>query len=170
MPEMERRQYYLAQLNVARMRAALDAPLMAGFLAQLEAIYQVAERAEGFVWRLRADDGTAAVVRPAGDARLIVTMSVWESIGALHAYVYRSEHSGPLRQRAEWFERADGPSLVLWWIPQAERPRVEQGLARLKYLKRHGPTAWAFTFKEWFPPPGESDRTSFSFDDTGSDE
>jgi hypothetical protein len=149
---MEQRQYYLAQLNIARMRAPLDAALMAGFVSQLEAVYAAAERARGFVWRLRLDDDGAAPLRPAVDPRLIITMSVWESIAALHDYVYRSSHRSPLQNRAEWFEKLDEPSLVLWWIPQDTLPRIEQGLARLKYLRRHGPTGYAFTFQEWFPP------------------
>lgn len=151
---MEKRPFYLAQLNVARARAPLDSPLMAGFASQLEAIYAVAERAEGFIWRLRADDGSSLARLPAGDPRIFVTLSVWESIEALHTYVYESEHSAPLRNRAEWFEKPDGPNLVLWWMARDSLPRVEQGMARLKYLQRHGPSPFAFTFKDWFPPPG----------------
>lgn len=150
---MEKRPFYLAQLNVARAKAPLDSPLMAGFASQLESIYAVAERAEGFVWRLRADDARTLALVSAGDPRIFVTLSVWESIEALHTYVYSSEHSAPLRNRAEWFEKPDGPSLVLWWIPHGSLPRVEQGMARLKYLQRHGPSPFAFTFKDWFPPP-----------------
>ncbi|MGB9177628.1 MAG: DUF3291 domain-containing protein, partial [Pyrinomonadaceae bacterium] len=75
---MENHQYHLAQLNVARMRAPMEDPVMQGFVSQLEAIYAVAEGAKGFVWRLKAEDFISSPVRAAGDARLIVTMSVWE--------------------------------------------------------------------------------------------
>jgi hypothetical protein len=151
-----KQRYNLAQLSVARMRAPLDSPLMQGFVSQLEPIYAVAEQACGFVWRLRMEDDSAALMRVADDPRIIVTMSVWESIEALHEYVYRSAHMNPLQQREKWFEKLEGPSLVLWWIPQNSLPRVEQGMARLKYLQRHGPTPFAFTFKEQFPPPVEA--------------
>jgi hypothetical protein len=153
---MEKQPFRLAQLNVARLKEPLDSPLMEGFVSQLESIYAAAESAKGFVWRLKADDQSAFGIRPSGDAQLIVTMSVWESIEALYDYVYRGAHQAPLRNRAEWFEQMDGPNVVLWWIPRDTLPRVEQGMARLKYLKRHGPTAFAFTFKESFPPPEES--------------
>lgn len=156
---MEKQGFHLAQLNVARLKAPLDSPLMADFVSQLEAIYSVAERAEGFIWRLKADDlnSSAFGIRPAGDQRLVVTMSVWESLEALHDYVYRSAHQEPLRNRAEWFEKPEGPSVVLWWTPQGTVPRVEQGMARLKYLQRRGPTTFAFTFKDSFPPPVKQD-------------
>ena len=152
---MEKHPFYLAQLNIARLKAPLDSPQIAGFVSQLESIYKVAESAEGFVWRLKADE-SAFGISPSGDSQLVVTMSVWESFEALQSYVYRSAHQDPLRSRAEWFEKMDGPNLVLWWIPSDTLPRVEQGMARLKYLKRHGPTAFAFTFKDSFPPPEES--------------
>lgn len=154
---MERLEYDLAQLNVARLRAPLEDPSVAGFVSQLDAVYAAAESAHGFVWRLRAEDGTA-LMRASPDSRLIVTMSVWESIDALHDYVYDGVHHAPLRNRAEWFEKLDGPSLVLWWVPRGTRPRVEQGMARLKYLARNGPTPLAFTFKDCFPPPEKSDE------------
>lgn len=128
---------------------------MRGFLARLESAYAAAERAPGFVWRLKRDDaGRDSLSHPAGDMRLFVTLSVWESVEELRAYVYGARaHAAPLRGRAEWFEPSGGPAYVLWWIPCGTRPRVEQGLARLKYLKLHGPTPRAFTFEDRFPPP-----------------
>ena len=128
---------------------------MISFASQLESIYAVAERAEGFVWRLRADDASTLRLLSAGDPRLFVTLSVWESIETLRAYVYASAHNAPLQNRDEWFEKHDGPNLVLWWIPRDSLPKVEQGLARIKYLQRHGPSPLAFTFKNSFPPPDE---------------
>jgi heme-degrading monooxygenase HmoA len=156
--------FFIAQLNVARARAPLEDPSMAGFASRLEEVYAEAERAEGFVWRLRAEDVPVSV-RGVGDPRLFVTLSVWESIEALHRYVYRSAHRAPLRARAEWFEESRGPNLVLWWVERDNRPRVEQGLARLKYLSLNGPTARAFTFKTWFPPPTADDATPRTFEE-----
>jgi hypothetical protein len=146
--------YHLAQLNIARARASLDDPLMEGFVSQLEHVNTVADGAPGFVWRSQSDEGDATAIRAVDDPRIIVNLSVWESIEALHDYVYRGDHVGPLRDRKQWFERMEGPSLVLWWIPSGSLPRVEQGMARLKYLHRHGSTAKAFTLRETYPPPG----------------
>ena len=159
---MKTQQYYLAQLSIAHTKAPLDDPLMAGFLSQIEQVYSVADHAPGFVWQLQVEDGSLTMYST-GDPRIIVTMTVWKSIAALHDFVYRSDHLDPLRERTQWFEKLDEPSLVLWWIPHDSRPRVEQGMARLKYLRRHGPTSKAFTFRNWFPPP----RESISFEYTG---
>ena len=148
------REYHLAQVNIARMRGPIDSPIMAGFVEQLEYINSVADRAPGFVWRLQTEDGDATAVRAFDDERIIVNMSVWESVEALHDYVYRSDHLGPLRQRKEWFERLDGPALVLWWVPAGHIPTLDEAKERLDHVGRHGATPTAFTFKCWYPAPG----------------
>src|SRR5947199_63565 len=79
--------YLLAHANVARMRAPLDDPLMAGFVAQLNRINALADRSRGFVWRLQTDDGNATGIRAYDDERILFNMSVWESIEDLHGYV-----------------------------------------------------------------------------------
>jgi len=145
--------HHLAQLNIARARAALDDPSMAGFTSQIESIHALAECADGFVWRLQHYDIDTGRGLPAPDPRLVVTMSVWESFEALQEFFYHGDHRAALSRRADWFEPADGPNLVLWWISQSVVPRVGQGMARLRYLQLHGPTAWAFTFAKRFDPP-----------------
>ena len=45
--------YRIAQINIARMLAPIDDPIMADFVAQLPAINALAEESPGFVWRLR---------------------------------------------------------------------------------------------------------------------
>jgi heme-degrading monooxygenase HmoA len=146
--------YHLAQLNIAQAKAPLHDPSMAGFTSQLDHVFSRAERAQGFVWRLTAEDARAVALRAGSDPRLFVTLSVWESLQALRAYVYRGEHANALRQREQWFKPWPGTNLVLWWVPQGAWPSVEQGMARLKFLERHGPCPKAFTFHTWFPPPG----------------
>ena len=44
--------HLLAQMNIARFRATMDDPSMAGFVEMLDPINHHAEAADGFVWRL----------------------------------------------------------------------------------------------------------------------
>ena len=83
-------------------------------------------------------------------------MSVWESLQALHEYVYRSPHVGPLRERRAWFEPASGPILVRWWVLADHIPTVEEAMEKLEHLRVHGPSRMAFTFRQPFPPPGQA--------------
>ena len=145
--------YYLAQINVARMRAPINDPVMAEFVAQLDAINTLADASEGFVWRLQTADGNATSISVYEDERIIVNMSVWESLEVLHGYVYRSQHTSLLRQRKEWFEPFDGPFVALWWTPVGQFPTPQEGKERLERLARLGPTPDAFTFKTTFPSP-----------------
>ena len=152
---MHEARYQLAQANIARMRAPLESAVMEGFRSQLERINAVADASPGFVWRLQSDEGDATAIRAFDDPLMLVNVSVWESLEALHAYVYKSDHVGPLRGRRAWFEPLTGQaSLALWWIPGGHTPTVAEAVERLGLLCARGPTADAFSFREPFPPPG----------------
>ena len=151
---MNPRRFHLAQANIARMRARLEDPVMDGFRSQLDRINAIADQSPGFVWRLQTAEGNATAIRAYDDERILFNMSVWESLEALHNYVYRSDHVGPLRHRREWFEALEAPILALWWVPAGHIPTIEEAHQRLRILKERGATREAFTFREPFPPPG----------------
>ena len=75
--------WHLAQVNIALMKAPLESPEMADFVAQLEPVNALADSSPGFIWRLQTEDGDATAVRAFGDDRLIVNMSVWKSVDVL---------------------------------------------------------------------------------------
>lgn len=148
--------YHLAQLNIGRMLGPIGGPVMAGFVARLDIINALADRSPGFIWRLQTESGDATAVRAYDDERIIVNMSVWESLEALTAFVYASDHRPVMQQRRQWFERFDGPYMVLWWVPAGHIPTVEEAKERLEHLRASGPTPHAFTFVRAFPAPGQS--------------
>jgi len=51
--------HYLAQINISRLLAPLHDPKIAAFVAQLEPINALADKAPGFVWRLKSESGNA---------------------------------------------------------------------------------------------------------------
>src|SRR5574341_824674 len=97
--------YPLAQVNIGRILAPLDGPIMAGFVARLDEINALADESPGLVWRLQTEEGNATDLRPYDDDRILVNMSVWESLEDLKAYVYKSVHAEVMRQRRQWFEK-----------------------------------------------------------------
>lgn len=145
--------HQLAQINVARMLYPLTDPGMSGFVAQLDRINALADRAPGFVWRLQDDSGNATGLRPFDDQMVIVNMSVWRSPEALFDFVYRSAHNEVMRRRKAWFEKPTRTHMALWWLPAGEIPSVAEGKARLEHLREHGPGPHAFTLKQPFPRP-----------------
>src|SRR5580700_1219564 len=94
--------YYIAQLNIARMKESLGAPSMADFVGNLDKINALAERSPGFVWRLKDESGSAVASRGFGD-EFVVNMSVWEDVASLSNYAFRSDHVEIMRRRREWF-------------------------------------------------------------------
>jgi hypothetical protein len=146
--------FHLAQLNIALAREPLDAPLLRDFVAALEPVNAAADRAPGFVWRLQTEDGDATGIRGFGDDRMIVNLSVWESLEALRGFAYGNrDHLAVMRRRREWFERMPQAFLVLWWVPAGHAPSVEEAEMRLDLLRAAGPSPEAFTFRRHFPPP-----------------
>jgi hypothetical protein len=144
--------FHVAQLNVARLKAGLDDPAMAGFVAALAPTNALADCAPGFVWRLETEEGDATAIRAFDDELMLVNMSVWESVEALAEYVYRSGHLDVMRRRREWVDRIAEAHLCLWWLPAGTVPSVEEARARLEHLRAVGPSPYAFTFKARFEP------------------
>jgi uncharacterized protein DUF3291 len=145
---------HIAQVNVSLPVELLDTPRLAEFVAALEPINAVADVAPGFVWRLQTEDGNATAIRVLDDDRLIVNMSVWQSIEALGEFVFRSAHTDVMRRRREWFVPMRESMTALWWIPAGTTPTVADAEQRLRHLREHGPTTYAFTFRNPFPGPG----------------
>ena len=146
---------HLAQINVARLRAPMDDPMIDDFRENLEPINKLAEASRGYVWRLQDDSGNATSIKLFEDELEIINLTVWESIEALADFTYRTGHAEFLRRRREFFEKPDQPFLCLWWIPEGTVPTAEDGLARLEHLRAHGPTPTAFTFRRRFDTPGD---------------
>ena len=145
--------YRLAQLNIGRLKAPVDAPETAGFTDNLDRINALAEASPGFVWRLQDEAGAATSIRPFDDEDILVNLSVWTDVEALKAFVYRSAHVEIFRKRADWFHKMEGVHMVLWWVPAGHMPGVEEAKARLIALQEKGPHAEAFTFRDYFDPP-----------------
>jgi len=148
--------WHLAQLNVGRMVAPLNAPEIDGFRAQLDPINALADADPGLVWRLQTEARNATDIRPTEDDLFLINLSVWRSIEALRAFTYTTAHVQVLRHRRSWFEQLAAAHLVLWWVPAGHIPSIDEALARLDRLRREGPTPAAFTFRTPFAP--EADR------------
>ena len=96
---------HIAQLNIGRFRYPTDDPRMAAFMGNLDRINALAERSEGFVWRLKDDSNNATAIRPASDPTMAVNLSVWESVEALERFVWATVHKQFYNRKGEWFEK-----------------------------------------------------------------
>ena len=142
--------YHLAQLNVARLLFDLEDSRIDEFRNNLDRINALAESIEGFVWRLKGDAGNATEIPVAPDPMIIANMSVWKNVDSLKAFAYESDHVEFLRKKKLWFEKPTGQYMVLWWVEEGHQPSLEEGMARLKFLEKNGPSQKAFSFRKIF--------------------
>lgn len=138
----------IAQLNIAHMLAPMDDPIMQGFVDNLERVNALADEAPGFIWRMQGDYANAEADAVFADPNIIVNMSVWADIDSLHDYVYQSYHKEMIRRKKEWFAKIGERYMVLWRVEEGHIPSPKEAKARLSHLQEHGPSPFAFTFRD----------------------
>jgi len=147
-------EWHIAQINVGRLVAPNGDPRVRPFFDALDRVNALADASPGFVWRLQDEAGNATAIQVAPDPLFIINISVWTDPDSLFDFVYRSAHTPEMGRRREYFGRFEGAYQALWWVPAGTIPTVNDGLSRLWYLDRFGPSAHAFTFKTRYPVPG----------------
>lgn len=140
----------LAQINIAEMLAPIDDPIMADFVANLDRINELAEKSNGFIWRLKDEEGNATAMTVFDNIFLIINMSVWKDKKVLHEYVYKSAHAEILKRKKEWFHKFPRMHMALWYVPDGHEPSPEEAKERLYHLQEYGDTPYAFSFKSTF--------------------
>ena len=135
---------HIAQLNIGRFRYPADDPRMAAFTMNLDRINALAERSEGFVWRLKDESNNATAIRPESDPTMAVNLSVWESVEALERFVWSTVHKQFYNRKGEWFEKLSAPHLVMWPVPVGHFPDLAEAMERLQQLKARGDSDSAF--------------------------
>ena len=134
---------HLAEFNVARIRYPLDDPRMAEFVGNVDRVNKLAEKIEGFVWRLQDDSGSAMNMTVYDDPTILPNLTLWENEQALERFVWQTVHGRFYRRRETWFPPMETP-LVMWWVPAGERPDMAEGVRRRDHLIAHGPSDYAF--------------------------
>lgn len=135
---------HLAELNIARLKYPLDDPRVAPFVKALELVNGLAERSEGFVWRLKDDSGNATEIDAFDDPMVIVNMSVWRDAGCFENFVWKTVHKQFYARRADWFSIMDKQHFVMWHVEEGHRPDLAEAKERLEALNKHGDSDHAF--------------------------
>ena len=154
-PQEDDMTHHLAQLNVATAASGdAQAAAMGSFWAEVPGVNALADADPGLIWRLQDEDsGNAGRFRIPGQDAMIVNLSVWADVRALHQFVCRSGHRHIMARKREWFAEPSEPTMVLWWVTAGHRPSVQEAWQRLLTLREQGPTPRAFTFKARFEAP-----------------
>jgi len=151
------RQYALAVMNVAKLRAPLEDTLMDEFRHAIEPINLLAERSPGFVW-MYIDDYSKEINIPElqQDALLMPQLSVWTDASSLMHFVFKSGHAMYYKRKREWFEPVSIPYSACWWHEMSDHdeteesmPTLQQAFERLRALRENNgvPDSFAFDLK-----------------------
>lgn len=141
---------YLAELNIAHGKDSIESPLLTDFRNNVDRINALAEAQDGFVWRLQEENGDATAIQAFDNPNMLVNMSVWKTKEDLFKYVYETQHIEILKRKKEWFHHIKEMSMVFWYIEETHVPTVAEAKIRLEYLRKHGETPYAFSFKSKF--------------------
>lgn len=142
---MSNKNYHLIHANIALARASLDDPLMNGFVQQVEEINLKASLSAGFVSQPTPNDSGEIY-----QGKLLLNMSIWESVEELNAFTHTGKHAKALEDRSSWFEKQSKSSYVLFWFTKGETPTELEVSKRIEHLAMYGTTAYAFNFQQYF--------------------
>lgn len=120
---------------------------MAEFFDNVDRINKLAERVDGFIWRLEDASGNALNIRVYDDPDVVPNLTIWRDVESLRRFVFSTVHKRFFDRREKWFLPLPRTS-VLWRLPAGEKPSMEEGVRRLDHLISSGPTRHAFTWKE----------------------
>lgn len=147
----------LAQLNIAESLYPMTDTRMKTFTGRIDAINALADRADGFVWRLKDNDADidgALSLRLPDNEKALVNMSVWENLKSLYAFVYKTAHAKVMDVNRDKFTPLLKNHFVLWWIESGHIPSLSEAKNKLDTIRIQGPTKVAFDFETAFDETG----------------
>ena len=139
---------HVAQYNIGRLRYDLEDPRVADFVKGLDTVNRIAERSPGFVWKYETGAGGVVEQRIQDDPRIVVNMTVWENVTALHHFVWNTLHKHFIERTREWFDTMPAAHFVMWWVPVGHRPDLAEAEDRLEQYRTGGPSKSVFGWSD----------------------
>ncbi len=92
-----------------------------------------------------------------GEGYPILTLTVWKSLQSLYRFTYSGRHKQAIRDKNKWIEpyQEKQPTYVVWWTERVKDVSWEEAFMRYNHYIQHGPTPFAFDFKQAFDETGE---------------
>jgi len=134
----------------------IDDPIMKEFVDNLDNVNVLAEKSEGFVWRLKDESNNATHLNPLDDEQIIINMSVWEDIESLEQFVFSTSHVEFMKRRKEWFVSYGKVYFAMWWVEKGTIPTIDEAIQKLDELEKNGASAKVFNFRKKFPKPNST--------------
>ena len=136
---------HIAQLNIGRFRYPTDDPRMADFMNNLDRVNALAERSEGFVWRLKDDSNNATAIRPFDRSEYggqPVGLGKRRSAGAL--CLGRRCTSSFYGRKRDWFDKLGTSAFRHVVDSRRASADLDEAKERLEHLDTQGDSDFAF--------------------------
>ena len=75
-------------------------------------------------------------------------MTPARTVEDLASFVFGAAHTPIMRRRRQWFAKVAVATTAPWWVPAGHRPTTGEAEDRLRHLRLHGPTSYAFTLRQ----------------------
>lgn len=135
----------LAQFNISKIKYPLDDSRMQEFVENVELINSLADRIDGFVYRVKdASSGHAMNILVYDDPSILPNLTIWRDMDGLRQFVYKTMHRKFLERGHEWFDPSFGSKNVMWFIKENIIPTMQDGVDRMNYLQHNGASLYAF--------------------------
>lgn len=137
---------------------------MDGFTGRVDAINALADRADGFVWRLTDDgpeDGALSLRMEGQGPATLVNMSVWDNIESLYHFIYKTAHTKVMQGKKAWFNPIPREHMVLWWVEDGHIPNLDEAREKLDLIRANGSSPEAFSFAMPFNEAGQAVTPQF---------
>ena len=126
------------QFNVAQMKYSKDALEMQSFFDAVPHIQRLEESSPGFIWRELNENYPIIGQRLGSD--FIVSLSAWDSLDALYAFVFSQSHRQIMKARDHWFTHVGRALSVAWFANDTLYPTWDEAIDRLEILWQQVPT------------------------------
>lgn len=134
----------IAQMNWGKLKYPINDKRMTEFSNSLNTIYSLAQNHSGFIWRISDEEAEKQLIELGFDELTSSTVSVWDNVDSLKDYTFNSLHGFYVKRSSEWFQKVEGPQLVIWNTSNDYQPTFKESFDRLEYLKNNGATNYAY--------------------------
>ncbi len=148
---------HLASFNLARARFETGSEEMSHFETNLVPVNELADRAEGFVWRLKSDTPGVPIIDDIfDDPQMLLNLTIWTSLETLFEFSYRTVHKKIMARNVDKFDTHKAAYHVMWWIDEGDHPFMALCKAKLDQLDAAGPSPDAFSWAAPFDVDGKA--------------
>jgi hypothetical protein len=149
---------FVAIYTVGRLQHPYEHPASREFFEVGQKVIRQADKSGDLIKEFSSDGVPFPEEVIKGEGSPILTLTVWRSLQSLYRFTYAGKHKQALRDRSKWIEphQEKQPTYVVWWTEMVKDVSWEEAFKRYNHFIQHGPTPFAFDYKNAFDECGKT--------------